>query len=121
MPTNIKELNTLLGFFSYYRAFILGFAELTAAMCSQRREKTLNWTPEMTVNLDKLKAEFQTHPIQAAPRFDSEEPFQLTTDYSSTAIGAVLSQVQDGQERLIAAMVGRPPGQKSATLPGRVS
>lgn len=103
VPTNIKELNTLLGFFSYYRAFIPGFAELTAAMCSQRREKTLNWTPEMTVNLDKLKAEFQTHPIRAAPRFDSEEPFQLTTDYSSIAIGAVLSQVQDGQERLIAA------------------
>jgi len=103
VPTNIKELNTLLGFFSYYRAFIPGFAELTAAMCSQRREKTLNWTPEMTVNLDKLKAEFQKHPVRAAPRFDSEEPFQLTTDYSSTAIGAVLSQVQDGQERLIAA------------------
>ena len=103
IPTNIKELNTLLGFFSYYRAFIPGFADLTAGMCSQRREKTLNWTPEMTINLDKLKAEFQKHPVRAAPRFDSEEPFQLTTDYSSTAIGAVLSQVQDGQERLIAA------------------
>ena len=103
IPANIKELNTLLGFFSYYRAFIPGFAGLTAAMCSQRREKVLDWTPEMTSNFDKLKAEFRKYPVRAAPRFDSEEPFQLTTDYSSTAIGAVLSQVQDGQERLIAA------------------
>ncbi|MCP3663597.1 MAG: hypothetical protein GY696_14085 [Gammaproteobacteria bacterium] len=39
-------------------------------------------------------------------RFDIEEPFQLTTDFSSKAISAILSQVQDGQERLIAA-VGR--------------
>ena len=103
VPTNIKELNTLLGFFSYYRSFIPGFADLTAAMCSQRREKTLDWTPEMTINLDKLKAEFQRQPVRAPPKFESDEPFQLTTDYSSTAIGAVLSQVQDGQERLIAA------------------
>ena len=32
--------------------------------------------------------------------------FQLTTDYSSRAISAILSQCQDGKERLIAA-VGR--------------
>ena len=106
VPTNVKELNTLLGFFSYYRNFIPNFATLTASMCKQRREKVLKWTPEMTESLDLLKAEFKKAPIRAAPRFDSEEIFQLTTDYSSTAIGAVLSQVQDGQERLIAA-VGR--------------
>ncbi|MCP3666293.1 MAG: hypothetical protein GY696_27965, partial [Gammaproteobacteria bacterium] len=40
------------------------------------------------------------------PLFDLEEPFQLTTDFSSKAISAILSQVQDGQERLIVA-VGR--------------
>ena len=106
VPTSVKELNTLLGFFSYYRNFIPDFATLTASMCKQRREKVLNWTPEMSENLDLLKAEFKKAPIRAAPKFDSEEIFQLTTDYSSIAIGAVLSQVQDGKERLIAA-VGR--------------
>ena len=106
IPTNVKELNTLLGFFSYYRNFIPDFASLTASMCKQRREKVLDWTPAMTEQLELLKAEFSKGPIRAAPRFDSEEIFQLTTDYSCTAIGAVLSQVQDGQERLIGA-VGR--------------
>ena len=71
IPTNIKELNTLPGFFSYYRSFIPGFADLTATMCSQRREKQLDWTPEMTVNLNKLKGEFQKQPVRATPRFDS--------------------------------------------------
>ncbi|MCP3663134.1 MAG: hypothetical protein GY696_11670 [Gammaproteobacteria bacterium] len=62
----------------------------------------LEWTDE----LGQLKKKFAAAPIRAPPRFDIEEPFQLTTDFSSKAISAILSQVQDGQERLIAA-VGR--------------
>ena len=98
IPTNIKELNTLLGFFSYYRLFIPGFADLTSTMCSHRREKQLDWTQEMMVNLNKLKSEFQKQPVRATPRVDSEERFQLTTDYRSTAISALLSQVQENRK-----------------------
>ncbi len=43
-------------------------------------------------------------PIRAPPRFDLPAVFQLTTDYSSRAISAILSQVQGGEERLIAAL-----------------
>ena len=123
IPKDVKELNTLLGFFSYYRNFIPDFASLTATMCKQRREKVLAWTPEMTEKLELLKAEFSKGPIRAAPRFDSEEVFQLTTDYSATAIGAVLSQVQDGEERLIGA-VGRKttePEQRYPSWKGELS
>jgi deoxyuridine 5'-triphosphate nucleotidohydrolase len=39
----------------------------------------------------------------AAPDFNSKEDFILTTDYSGGALSAILSQVQKGKERLIAA------------------
>ena len=105
-PKSVKELNTLLGFLSYYRSFIPNFADLTAQMNEQKKRKTLDWTEEMSRNLHILKQEFQKSPIRGTPRFDLEETFQLTTDFSSAAISAILSQVQDGKERLLAA-VGR--------------
>ncbi|MCP4993462.1 MAG: DDE-type integrase/transposase/recombinase [Gammaproteobacteria bacterium] len=103
VPATPKELNTLLGFLGYYRAFIPEFSTLTAEMNSQKTAKILEWTDEMTAKLAVLKTKFSAAPIRAPPRFDLDEPFQLTTDFSSKAISAILSQVQDGQERLIAA------------------
>ena len=75
---------------------------MTAEMNAQKTLKVLEWTEDMTAKLAQLKEKFAVTPI----RFDIDEPFQLTTDFSIKAISAILSQVQDGQERLIAA-VGR--------------
>ncbi|MCP3664081.1 MAG: hypothetical protein GY696_16585, partial [Gammaproteobacteria bacterium] len=105
-PQSPKELNMLLGFLGYYRRFILEFSVLTAEMNAQKTAKVLEWTDEMSTKLGQLKEKFAAAPIRVPPLFDLEEPFQLTTDFSSKAISAILSQVQDGQERLIAA-VGR--------------
>ena len=102
-PKTVKELNTLLGFLSYYRSFIPEFSELTAEMMEQKRRKKLSWTEEMTKSLDKLKEKFKSAPIRAVPDFESKEKFILTTDFSGRALSAILSQVQDGQERLICA------------------
>ncbi|MCP3662514.1 MAG: hypothetical protein GY696_08480 [Gammaproteobacteria bacterium] len=66
-------------------------------MNAQKKLKQLNRTEEMEKELRALKQEFEDAPIQVVP-------FQLTTDFSMKAISAILSQVQDGQERLIAAM-----------------
>ena len=104
VPTTTKELNTMLGFFGYYRSFIKSFASLTAEMNEQKKKLKLEWTPTMDENFKTLKEEFLKSPVRAPPRFNSPEPFQLTTDYSSTAIAAVLSQVQDGEERVIGCM-----------------
>ena len=101
IPTTVKQLNTLLGFLTYYRHFIHEFSSLTAAMMEQKKKKKLTWTDEMTVNLGKLKEKFKAAPIRAVPDFKSPEKFILTTDYSGKAVSAILSQVQDGQERLI--------------------
>ncbi len=65
-------------------------------MNAQKTAKVLDWTEEMSTKLGQLKEKFAAAPIQAPPRFDLDEPFQLTTDFSSKAISAILSQVQDG-------------------------
>ena len=58
-----------------------------------------NWTPEAHDAFETLKSGLTTTPILAFPMM--KEPFILYTDANRTAMGAVLSQVQDGQERAI--------------------
>ena len=58
----------------------------------------------MTRSLQFLKEAFKAGPVRAYPGFkEGGPPFILTTDYSGSTISAILSQHQDGQERLIAA------------------
>ena len=107
-PSNAKQLKTLIGFLSYYRQFIPAFSELMSPINALRGTKgnTIVWSEKCQRNLERLKAEFATAPVRSTPCYDGISPFVLTTDYSRTAVAAVLSQVQGEKERLIAA-VGR--------------
>ena len=50
----------------------------------------------------KLKEAFRDGPVRAYPLFqEGGQPFRLITDFSGTALSAVLSQEQDGVERFI--------------------
>jgi len=109
-PNTVAELNSCLGFYGYYRSFIPEYAALTCEMNAQKKAAKLDWTPTMEENFQKLKDKFESAPIRAVPDFEADTPFQLTTDYSGKAIGAVLSQVQNGAERLIAAMGRKTTG-----------
>ena len=102
-PRTVKELNTVLGFLGYYRSFIPRFAELTNAMNAQKKEKTLNWTTEMDENFQTLKAEFTKKPVRSYPDYQSDQPFELSLDFSAKNVAAILSQRQHGQERFIGA------------------
>ena len=57
-------------------------------MNSQKKSTKLEWTPEMDQQFQQLKEKFKTAPIHAVPDFDSEQPFELTTDYLGRAISA---------------------------------
>ena len=105
-PKTVKELSTWLGFTGYYRQYITNYAWLTQEMNSFRKKSTLDWDDELETKFKLMKEAFAKDPIRAYPRFDTEEPFQLTTDFSAGNVAAILSQVQDGKERLIGA-VGR--------------
>ena len=101
LPSTGKELVSFLGFCSYYRGFIPEFSKTTSGLNKLRNEKTLNLSPEDIKKIDELKGLFQKCPLRAYPIYDSEHPFILDTDFSATAVGGVLSQVQGGSERFI--------------------
>lgn len=103
LPKTPKQLKSFLGTVSYYRRFIPGFANIAKPLTSQLRGngKTINYENVDFENaFSKLKQIMSTDLLLAYPNF--EEPFLLTTDASNIAIGAVLSQLEDGKERPIA-------------------
>jgi len=100
-PTNVTEVRQFLGLCSYYRRFIKDFAvvakPLTKLTC---KDSPLIWTEECQSAFDELKSKLVGPDIMAFPRDDAQ--FILDTDACDIGIGAVLSQIQDGCERVIA-------------------
>ena len=101
MPVNVKQLRSFLGLASYYRRFIQGFAETAAPLYRlTENEADFTWTDQCNTAFRELKRQLTMAPVLAFPSFGEE--FILDTDASNFGIRAVLSQVQDGEERVIA-------------------
>ncbi|KAH9594390.1 hypothetical protein MS3_00005796 [Schistosoma haematobium] len=104
-PKSPEDVRSFLGLASYYRRFVRDFASLAAPLhrLTHKGRKFL-WTSECQQAFDALKAQLTSPPILAFPDTSADGgEFILDTDASSSAIGAVLSQVaRDGHERVIA-------------------
>ena len=96
---------SFLGLCTYYSAFIPNYSHLAAKLQNLKKDSVISWTPELTQCFNELIDKFRGDLVRVAPRWDDlqNNPFILTTDYSGQAMGYVLSQCQDGQDRLIAA------------------
>ena len=110
LPKTRKDLRAFMGKIGYYRRFIKDYSALSCPLNDKLTKDGTGETEEFEPSSDYIKA-FETlrkklteAPILAHPQWDSGEPFILDTDWSATnrAIGCVLSQVQDGVERVIA-------------------
>ena len=108
IPKTIRDVRTFLGKVSYYRRFIPRFSEIASPLTDltkdPEREEEFEFNSQALSAFQQLKAALSSAQILAYPRFDSSEPFVVDTDWSGDpgAIGGVLSQVQDGEERVIA-------------------
>lgn len=101
IPVNLKELRSFVGLCAYYRRFIKGFSQVAKPLFRlTEKGKSFLWDETCNVAFETLKACLTEAPILAFPI--AEEPFILDTDASDVAIGAVLSQVQGDNERVIA-------------------
>lgn len=100
-PQNVHEVRSFMGLCSYYRKFIKNFAEIARPL-HKLTEKNVKfvWSDNCTQAFQKLKECLICAPVLAYPSLD--HTFILDTDASNDSIGAVLSQVIDGQERVIA-------------------
>jgi len=101
VPRDIKEVRSFLGLASYYRKFVPAFAGIAAPLHALAgKYQVFKWTEDCERAFEGLKGMLISSPVLAMPR--DGDPFVLDTDACDVSIGAVLSQVQDGHERVIA-------------------
>jgi hypothetical protein len=99
--TNVTEARRILGMGSYYRRFIPNYANMMKPITDLTKAgKPFKWTDKCDKALQDLKNKLESPEIMGYPLTDGE--FILDCDASGKAIGAVLSQLQDGQEKVIA-------------------
>lgn len=100
-PKTQTEVKSYLGMCSYYRRWIRSYSEIAHALIQlTKQEHDFEWTPECQEAFEKLKSILTGPEIMAYPQDEGE--YILDTDASAIAIGGVLSQIQDGRERVIA-------------------
>ena len=99
-PKSVKQVRSFLGLCSYYRRFIEGFASIARPLHRlTSKNETFQWTSDSQKAFDTLKTSLTSAPILAYP--EPEGKFILDTDASGDSVGAVLSQEQDGFEKVI--------------------
>ena len=101
MPRTVKETRSFLGLCSYYRRFVQDFAK-TARPLHALTSKYARFlgTEDCQRAFEELKKKMTSAPVIAFPR--DGDTFILDCDASNEAIGAVLSRIQNGQEKVIA-------------------
>ena len=134
LPTTRGHVRAFLGKVGYYRRFIKDFAAIAKPLTDKlildgtTDKQSFTPTEEFKSAFETLRDQLVSAPILAYPRFDSTQPFIVDTDWSqeNSAIGGVLSQKQNGLERVIAygghklnhaqAHYGPPKGELYAVL-----
>lgn len=100
IPKTQKDIKSFLGLLGYYRKFIKDFAKLVKPLTvCLKKDNKIELTEEYIKTFETCKDILTNDPILQYPDFS--KPFNLTTDASNFAIGAVLSQGPIGSDRPI--------------------
>ena len=100
VPTGLKELQAFLGTVGYYRQYIEAFATVAKPLTKLTGTgEAWMWTEDQQRAFEMLKQCLVTAPVLGYP--DPGLPYVLDTDASKDGVGAVLSQIQEGKERVI--------------------
>ncbi len=100
-PTTVTQVQAFLGLTGYYRQFVQNYAKIAKPMVElTQKAMPFIWGQHQQNAFEILKKKLISAPILAYPMMD--QSFLLYTDSSRQAFGAVLAQVQEGKERVIA-------------------
>ena len=99
-PTNTCEIKQYKGLCGNYRRFIPNFRTIAKPLTNLLRKNVPFVWDEKTEAFVALKEILTTEPLLQYPDFT--KPFVLTTDASSEALGAILSQGPIGEDLFIA-------------------
>ena len=100
VPRTAKQVRQFLGLTQYYRRFQKDYSKIAHPLNNlTKKDVKFSWTPECQKAFDTLRHNLMNPPILAYP--DMSKGFILTTDASDTGLGYILSQENDGLERVI--------------------
>lgn len=90
-----------MGMINYYRRFVPDFSSLTVPISDLLlgKPKGIRWTKEAQLAFSSIKERLITAPILSNPDFEME--FAVQTDASDRAVAGVLTQQQEGCEKVI--------------------
>jgi hypothetical protein len=101
VPKNARDVRSFIGLASFYRRLIPNFAEIAKPLTELLRKETPSKCDSRQITaFERLKEALCSDQVSAFPDFGKQ--FILTTDGSSTAVYAILSQGNDDIERPIA-------------------
>ena len=100
-PKKLTQVRSFTAFSNYYRKFVKNFAEVAKTLYTLTSKAVkFTWEKEHEEAFQLLKTRLLQAPVLAFPNF--RHPFVIDKDASETALGAVLSQITDGEDRPIA-------------------
>ena len=101
-PTNVKEVQSFVGFANYYRRFIKNFGMIASPLTNlTKKTEEFKWTNECQQAFEKLKNTIVSDTVLS--QYDPKKPVELETDASDFAMGATIGQRNDeGRMRPIA-------------------
>ena len=101
-PTTVTDVRSFLGFVSYYTIAkpLNKLLQNLEGTPSQKKKFKVHWGPKQQEAIETLQRLCTESPVLAYADFKA--PFILHTDASGDGLGAVLYQVQEGTQRVIA-------------------
>eukprot|EP00253_Pinus_taeda_P036455 PITA_36455 len=92
-PTTLTKLYNFLGLANFYRRFVLGFSHIAwplSQVTKGRVKEEFFWSETEQRAFSKLKNYLYSAPVLTLPYL--QQPFEIETDASDYAIGAILTQ-----------------------------
>jgi RNase H-like domain found in reverse transcriptase len=97
-PTSVKQVRGFIAFANFYRRFIKKFSEVVLPLNNLLRKDTkFDWNDQCQEAFKTLKGRFLQEPVLMMP--DHSKPFQIESDASKYASGAVLTQTDINGDR----------------------
>ena len=99
-PASLTEVRSFLGLAGYYRSFVPDFATVAKPLTTLAdKGRAFQWNCECETAFGTLKTLLTESPILGYPQ--DEGQIILDTDASDMGLGAVLSQLQEGREKVL--------------------
>jgi hypothetical protein len=102
-PTNLKELQSLLGKINFVRIFISNLSQKVlpfSPLLRIKKDQKFVWGDEQQKAFDEIKEYMKEPPVLVPPQLN--KPFMLYVAADTQTIGSALIQEYEGKERVVA-------------------